>query len=247
MSPRAALITGANGGIGQALCAGFRDADWRVVGTDRADEAVVAGIDYLPADLARLCRDDPYRGEIMARITALLPDGALGVLVNNAALQVVGPAESLTAAQWHDTLDTNVVAPFLLVRDLLPALRAGAGSVVNIGSIHAHLTKPAFSAYATSKAAIAGLTRALAVELGGQVRINAIEPAAIATPMLLAGFAGNDSGFAALERYHPSGTIGTPDAVARAALFLAGDGSAFLNGVVMGLDGGIAARLHDPA
>jgi NAD(P)-dependent dehydrogenase (short-subunit alcohol dehydrogenase family) len=109
------------------------------------------------------------------------------------------------------------------------------------------LTKPNFSAYATSKSALEGLTRALAVELGSSVRVNAIAPAAIETPMLQAGFEGNPDGLTQLANHHPSGRLGQAGEVAQLAHFIAQFPSRFLNGAVLGLDGGIAARLHDPA
>src|SRR3546814_11034334 len=81
--------------------------------------------------------------------------------------------------------------------------------VLNISSIHARLTKPNFIAYATSKAALSGMTRAMAVELGARVRVNAIEPVAIDTPMLRAGFEGNDAGYEQLRIFHPVKAIGS--------------------------------------
>ena len=102
---------------------------------------------------------------------------------------VLGSFEQLSASDWHETMAVNLLAPVAISRALLPELKRQHGSIVHIGSIHSQLTKPGFTAYATSKAALAGLTRAMAVELGGSVRVNAIEPAAIATPMLAAGFA----------------------------------------------------------
>ena len=91
------------------------------------------------------------------------------------------------------------------------------------------------------------MTRSLAVELGSRVRINAICPAAISTPMLEAGFEGNPQGLEQLAGYHPSGCVGSPEDVAEAALYLAKADGTFLNGAIIGLDGGIASRLHDPA
>jgi NAD(P)-dependent dehydrogenase (short-subunit alcohol dehydrogenase family) len=117
---------------------------------------------------------------------------------------------------------------------------------VHIGSIHSQLTKPGFTAYATSKAALAGLTRAMAVELGGTVRVNAIQPAAIATPMLEAGFADAPHLKSQLDAFHPTGAIGSPADVARAVLFLLDPVNSFLNGCVLPLGGGIHSRLHDP-
>lgn len=101
-------------------------------------------------------------------------------------------------------------------------------------------------AYATSKAALAGLTRALAVDLGGRVRVNAIAPAAISTPMLEAGFEGRPESRAELDRFHPAGRIGRPDEVARAAVWLASEESGFLTGATLAVDGALGVRLHDP-
>jgi NAD(P)-dependent dehydrogenase (short-subunit alcohol dehydrogenase family) len=108
------------------------------------------------------------------------------------------------------------------------------------------LTKSAFISYATSKAALQGLTRALAVDLGGRVRINVIQPAATDTSMLREGFAGNEAGLAALGQYHPAHRLAIPDEIAAAVLFLVSDECRFMTGSVINVDGGIGSRLHDP-
>ena len=246
MSKRIALITGANGGIGRVLCTAFRDAGWRIIASDQDETSESSADTYIAVNLARLCRDATYQSEKLACLRAELSNGGLHVLINNAATQIVAPAEQLTTDDWHTTLDVNLIAPFLLTQALLTELQKAQGSVINIASIHARLTKPHFTAYATSKAALIGLTRSLAVELGDRVRVNAICPAAIATSMLEAGFDSNPLGLAKLASYHPSSCIGATEDVARAALFLAEASSSFLNGTVIGLDGGIASRLHDP-
>lgn len=168
-------------------------------------------------------------------------------IVHNAALQRLGLFSQLSAFDWLDTLAVNLIAPVAISRALLPQLKSHRGSIVHIGSIHSHLTKPGFTAYATSKAALAGLTRAMAVELGGLVRVNAIEPAAIATPMLEAGFAATPDLKAQLQAFHPTGSIGSPADVGRAVLFLLDPSNSFVNGCVLPLGGGIHCRLHDPA
>jgi NAD(P)-dependent dehydrogenase (short-subunit alcohol dehydrogenase family) len=240
------LITGSQGGIGQALCAGFRAAGYFVVGTDLPAQG--AGCDaYLAADLAVFARDAEARGRFARALERLRAGRPLKTLVNNAAVQTLAGAQDLTGEVLRETLDVNVVAPALLTALLLPELAAQRGSVVNIGSIHARLTKPGFVAYATSKAALSGLTRALAVDIGDRVRVNAIEPAAMATGMLVEGFADNPEGLTRLARFHPLGRIGEPAEVADLAVFLASDRAGFLNGAVVALDGGIGSRLHDPA
>ena len=133
-----------------------------------------------------------------------------------------------------------------MVQGLLSTLKKNHGSVVNISSIHATLTKPDFSPYAISKSAMDGMTRALAVELGKNVRVNAIAPAAISTPMPEAGFKGRPEAFRQLSEMHPTGEIGKPNDVANLALFLVSEKASFINGSILGMDGGIRGRLHDP-
>ncbi len=243
---KTAVVTGAAGGIGQALCLAFRRAGYRVVATDLkplVDDADV----FIPLDLAAMARDERACEEGVASLAAVLDESGCAVLVNNAAVQRVGTLDMLDGRAWQDSMNTNVIAPALLVRGLLPFLERARGSVINIASVHAHLTKPGFSAYATSKAAMEGLTRSLAVELGGRVRVNCVRPAATATPMLEAGFEGQSAARSALDRCHPIGRIAEPEEVARCAVFLASDAASFINGTSLDVDGGIGARLHDPA
>ena len=161
--------------------------------------------------------------------------------------QVIDSVENVSSVDWNLSIKVNVTAPFLLTQALLSDLAAAGGSVLSIGSIHARLTKPQFVAYATSKAALAGMTKALAVELGERVRANVIEPAAIDTDLLRAGFAEQGLDFNALAGCHPSGRIGSPEEVATLAMTLLNGDLGFLNGASIALDGGIGARLHDPA
>jgi NAD(P)-dependent dehydrogenase (short-subunit alcohol dehydrogenase family) len=162
-------------------------------------------------------------------------------------VQILGGADSLTRNDWQQTLNVNLVAPFIWTQALLPALEHAKGSVVNISSIHAKLTKKNFVAYATSKAALSGMTRALAVDLGPRVRINAIEPAAIETEMLKTGFEGEPELYCRLQKCHPAQRIGLPVEVARLAVLLADKNIAFVHGACISIDGGIGNALLDPS
>ena len=225
----------------------FCDAGYRVIATDRLPQpADVFCAAYLEIDFLQLCGDEPYGKEVAWNIRRALGGDTLDVLINNAAIQILGGADNLSREEWRQTLNVNVMAPFLLTQALLPELEAAKGSVINIGSIHAHLTKRNFVAYATSKAALAGMTRAMAVDLGPRVRINCIEPAAIETQMLTAGFEGKPEHYAQLKSYHPQHRIGTAEEVARLALAISVDGMDFLQGSCIRLDGGIGGRLFDP-
>lgn len=246
MAETAVLITGVNGGIGTALAAGFRSAGYFVIGTGR-DAGAGQEIDaFVPADLAELARDPSALETFRAAVLDVAGDAGLGVLINNAAYQHVASTARLSRDAWLQTLDVNLNAPFFLTQAFLPELAANEGVVLNIGSVHARATKPGFAAYATSKAALHGMTRALAVDLGGQIRVVGLAPAAVATSMLMAGFEGHEDAFRELENVHPARKIAAPSDVADAALYLASPQSTFVTGTIFYLDGGILSRLHDP-
>jgi len=241
----AVIVTGSEGALGQALCAVFREAGSYVVGTDKQGNGT--GVDhFVEGDLERLCREAEYRNSVVKTLNAALGDRKLKCLVNNAGVQIVKPSLELTAGDWNQTWHVNVLAPFLLAQSLLHALQNAGGSIVNIASVHAKATKPGFVAYATSKAALVGLTAAMAVDLGPGIRVNAICPAAVSTPMLEAGFGGRAEDFKRLGDMHPAGRIGKVEEVARAALYLASSEAAFITGAAWYVDGGISVRLHDP-
>lgn len=243
--PRSVLITGANGGIGKALCQEFALAKYFVIATDRIEADCICH-EFILADLTKICLNLGERGDFINRVKQALPSSSLSALINNAAVQILHKTEDVTVEEWHQTLDTNLIAPFMLIQGLLPELEKAQGSVINIASVHAMATKPAFITYATSKAALVGLTKTLAVDLGSRVRVNALLPGATATPMLLAGFEGKSSEFELLSKMHPLERIATPQEIAKAAVFLASEEASFITGASINVDGGISVRLHDP-
>lgn len=250
---RSVLVTGAAGGIGTSLVAHLAAEGWQVLATDRPEvcpDAVdnsLQSVHWLPADLQELAIGGNALDAFAAQLEVITRTKPMTAIVHNAALQRLGNFADLTSADWQATIAINVLAPVAINRRFLPDLIANRGSIVHISSIHSQLTKAGFTAYATSKAALSGLTRALSVEIGAQVRVNAIEPAAIRTPMLEAGFAEQPEGLAQLESFHPSGSIGSPMDVARAVSYLIDPANTFLNGCLLELGGGIHNRLHDPA
>jgi NAD(P)-dependent dehydrogenase (short-subunit alcohol dehydrogenase family) len=240
-----ALITGACGGIGKALCEAFAEAGYSVLGVDyQTDDSF--GHRLITFDITRLCSQNHDADRFLSQVNQIT-GGTLDVLVNNAAIQVVKPFTQLTDQDWRSTMDTNLLAPFWLIRLFYPQLKAARGAAVNIASIHANLTKKNFSAYATSKGALVTMTKALALELAPDVRINAILPAATDTPMLRDGFKDSPESLTELERYHPLGRLAAPQEIGSMALFLAGRDAAFITGATVTVDGGIGACLHDPA
>lgn len=242
---KTALITGALGGIGQALCTEFKRAGYFVIGTDkRAGQCACDA--FINIDIRELYTREDRRKSLVDEVRGIIGQNGLKVLVNNAATQILNRTDDIKISDWDDTLQTNLIAPFLMLQSFLPDLEKAKGSVVNIASIHSELTKPRFVCYATSKAALVGMTRALAVDLGARIRVNAISPAATATPMLLAGFEGKSKEFDELAKNHPLERIAQPWEVAKTAIFLASEDAAFITGACLHIDGGIAGRLHDP-
>lgn len=242
------IITGACGGIGQALTSCFMEAGYFVVATDQRKEPNegVCYDFYLSADLEQTVNDSEYAGEIFKTIKKESPPDSIHVLVNNAAVQILGGLDELSATDWQQTINVNLLAPFIWAKGFTSELELDQGSIINISSIHARLTKKGFVAYATSKAALSGMTRALAADVEHRIRVNAIEPAAIDTTMLKDGFVGNEKGYAKLQGYHPLGRIGTANEVGRLAVFLADKSVAFIHGATLSVDGGIGGRLFDP-
>ena len=238
------VVTGAAGGIGESICEVFHEAGYHVIGIDCQPVKDVP-YEMLCFDISNLDIRDSSVESFYRRVEELV-GGELSALINNAAIQILKPIEKITAVDWRETLDVNLLAPFWLTQRFLPLLRATRGSVVNISSIHAMLTKQDFAVYATSKGALVSLTRALAVELAPDVRVNSILPAATDTPMLRSGFKENPSGFDELAKYHPVGRIADPKEVAELALFLAGKNAGFITGSALNVDGGIGICLHDP-
>jgi NAD(P)-dependent dehydrogenase (short-subunit alcohol dehydrogenase family) len=238
------IVTGAAGGIGSAIVRILRDNNYRVVCIDVAD-AHELGKDFLRIDLSNLSSSKRV-GELSEQLAEAIDSDRLVGLVNNAALQIVKPFNELTVEQVMDSLQVNCVAPFALAKASFDYLKKPHGTIVNIGSIHSKLTKPGFVAYAASKSAVEGLTRAMAVELGASIRVCAIIPAAIATPMLTAGFEDNPQGLNKLSSFHPAGIVGSTDEVGELVNLLIGGSLPFSNGAVWNLDGGISGVLHDP-
>ncbi len=242
---KTAIVTGSTGGIGKAICKIFMREGYKVIGIDFVQEKNTL-YDFIQYDISKLCNKNYSNNEDFYYKVEFLIGKKLDVLVNNAAIQIVKPIELLTIEDWQRTLNTNLLAPFLLVQRFLPMLRKARGSVVNIASIHAQLTKKNFAAYSTSKGSLIALTRALALELAPEVRVNAVIPAATDTPMLRDGFKNNKQGLKVLGDYHPLKRIAKPDEIAEAVLFLAGQKASFITGTMFKVDGGIGLCLHDP-
>lgn len=234
LSGRVALITGAAGGIGRALVRRFADAGARVVATDLADSDVDGAATSAAMDVS----DPAAVAEVVQAF------GPIDVLVNNAAATgslgesfLDGPMEV-----WDRQYAVTVKGAVHCARAVLPAMLARrSGSIVNIASVNA-LMFYGHPAYSAAKAALVSLTRSLAALYGGHgVRVNAIAPGTIRTPVWDARLETDPEKLDRLARWYPLGRIGEPGEIAEAACFLASDRSAWISGVVLPVDGALTA------
>ncbi|MGR5350244.1 SDR family NAD(P)-dependent oxidoreductase [Vibrio mediterranei] len=244
-----ALVTGGAGGIGKSLVEEFTEAGYIVIAVDKAFENSVSiskTVYNLHIDLEQVAKSESYTNQFVQKIQEITNGHGIDCLINNAAVQILASCTKLTRTNWQTTLDVNLSAPFFLSQSFASALTKNKGAIVNISSIHATQTKKEFAAYATSKAALSALTRNMVLDLGTEIRINAIEPAAIATEMLKAGFNGKPDQYAELESFHPVNRIGQPKEVAELAVFLCSDKANFVQGACISASGGISNSLSDP-
>ena len=244
---RYALVTGSAGSIGGAIVKRFCNAGYEVCGLDITHEPEKLSSHFIKSDLYELVNDTGVRQALVQDIKSWLGIHKLDVLVNNAAYQYVDHDHPMPVEELIRSYSINVIAPYLLITELVDVMSQGSASVINVGSVHSRLTKPGFLGYATTKAALAALTRGLAVDYQDRLRINCIEPASIETPMLLDGFKNCPEKKTDLEDFHPQKRIGTPAEIAAMALALSSGEVRFLHGACIDMSGGISGRLHDPA
>jgi len=246
---RILLITGAAGGIGRATVEVFSEKGWKVIGVDRAPQ--YAGFPdsaiYIQADISL-----PEQLEAIYDQVAAFTDH-LDAVVNNAAVQIAKPLVETTVEEWDLVMASNLRSVFLGAKLAYPLLRAkGGGAIVNVSSVHAVATSANIAAYAASKGGMLALTRAMAIEFApDEIRVNAILPGAVDTPMLRAGLGrGHLGGEGVMDRLENlarktvNGRIGQPEELARSIYFLADNAqSSFMTGQALIVDGGATARL----
>jgi pteridine reductase len=239
MNDQTVLITGAARRVGAAMARALHEAGANVVihhhRSGQEARALAAELEakragstlVLAADLLDLAQLSGLIERTVARF------GGLHVLLNNASSFYPTPLGSITAAQWDDLMGTNVRAPLFLAQAAVPALRATNGLIVNIADINGQRPLRDHVVYSTAKAGLIMLTRALARELAPEVRVNAIAPGPVLWPE-----AGIDAEQKELIIEHtPLARPGTPEDVARAALFFA-TAAPYVTGQVLAVDGG---------
>lgn len=239
---KVAIVTGGTSGIGRAIATRFVAAGARVVVVGTSDEAgrsleatLRAAARERGAGDCLFVRADVSRADEVSSMvqTVIARWDAIDVVVNNAAIMKGGRLMDTDEADWDRTMAVNVKGAFLVCKCALPHMPPKA-AIVMVSSVHAVATDAGSAAYTASKGALEALTRALALEcFEQQIRVNAIRPGAIDTPMLWS----NPNVQAGREKIHPL-EVGGADEIADAVLFLASERASFVSGAVLTADGG---------
>lgn len=243
-----AAVTGGGSGIGAAVARGLAEHGAEVVILDvngAAGEATAQAIAAGGGKATSYELDVTDRAACNAVAERIAADvGQLSILVNNAGINRRTPMvgdRAAVAQDWDDIIDVNIKGVFNITHALLDPLRARKGRVINIGSIQSfvHVRWPNSAAYTTSKHGVLGFTRALAAELGPEgVRVNAIGPGLIETPLNKSMREANPQMVADIMQHTPLGRPGTPDDIVGPVVFLASDLSAYVTGGIVMADGG---------
>ena len=243
---RIAVITGGAQGIGRRVSELFAERAYNVAIIDlREPAAAVKAIETAGREVLGYAGDITNEATVVEFAQRVFDRfGRVDVLVNNAGISHISPAEETSFADYRRVIDVNLVAPFLLCRVFgKEMLEAGSGAIVNVASVAGLLAVADRAAYNASKHGLIGLTRTLAAEWGGRgVRVNAVCPGWVKTEMDVADQAGGGYTDADIEGRVPMGRFATPDDIARAIGFLADPiESSFINGHTLSVDGGWAS------
>jgi len=241
-----ALVTGASSGIGAATAIAFAEAGWDVMAAGR-DEGRLEEVADVSDNIAIWSGELSDSDECDELIADTIDEfGALDCLVNSAGILLRGDAGETSDDEWRDTMTINLDVPFFLCRAAIPHLQKTSGSIVNISSYWGLQAGARALAYSTSKGGLIMLTKALAKDTAADgIRVNAICPGAVDTPMLAAGAEAADQEaqefLESVAEFSPNGRISTPEEVAGLTLFLASDAASQITGTAIPIDGGLAA------
>ena len=242
------LVTGGSRGIGRGAVEAFLEAGAHVAINGRTSESTSAAISALgnedrlvaaPGDVASVAGCEAIAA------TAIEGLGGLDVLVNCAGVAKVGPIEEIDEAAWDQMLDINLKGTFFCIRASLAALRDSKGNIVNIASDAGLIGDPTMAVYCASKGGVVNMTRAMALELAPDVRVNCVCPGYVDTDMVRRDEIEQASDPVAMEQElintAPLKRIATPGEIATAIVYLASDDARFVTGAAFQIDGGTTA------
>ena len=240
---RVAVVTGAARGIGRKVALVLAEHGYAVAANDlSAPEGTLAALQQIGTETLAIPGDVSDEEAVLGMVRGVMERfERIDVVVNNAGISLISPAEETTLADWRRVLEVNLTGPFLMCREFgKEMLERGSGSIVNISSVAGLLGVADRAAYNASKHGLVGLTRTLAAEWGGRgVRVNAVCPGWVKTEMDQEDQASDGYTDEDIEGRVPMGRFATPEDVARAVAFLADpEQSAFVNGHTLSVDGG---------
>ncbi|MFB3829748.1 MAG: SDR family NAD(P)-dependent oxidoreductase [Bryobacteraceae bacterium] len=253
LAGKVAAITGAGSGIGRACAVGFAREGARVAVIDcnvETGRATVEAIRESGHEAHFRHADVSRAGELAAAMRETFDrHGRLDVVVNNAAVQIMGRLEDTTEEQWDRLHSVNLKGVFLGCKCAIPLMRrSGGGAIVNIASILGFVGDPDLAAYCAMKGGVIALTKAVALAYGREgIRVNCICPGDVETPMVRDYF-NKAPDPAALRRQvcseYALGRIAAPEEVAAAAVFLASEAASFMTGAILVVDGGVTSKCY---
>ncbi|MEM6309960.1 MAG: SDR family oxidoreductase [Pseudomonadota bacterium] len=258
LNDKVALVTGARGGIGRGIVARFIKEGATVYAADLTPQGSLAAHDDDGSIFVKL--DVTQEADAIAAMkTVHAEQGKLDILVNAAGIEIEKTVEETSLEEWNLSFAVNATGTFLTSKHALPLMREAAkcgtsASLINFGSYDGFIADPGLAAYCATKGAVHALTRAMACDHGPEgIRVNAICPGYIDTPMLQSFFNGDGSGGGggnietlqkAVRDVHPMRTYGTPEDIANLVNWLASDEARYASGQLWVLDGGLSAQVQ---
>jgi NAD(P)-dependent dehydrogenase (short-subunit alcohol dehydrogenase family) len=240
-SKRTAIITGGGSGIGLAIAGRFVRADIRTIIIGRDTHKLTVAREQLGENCHPITHDLNDLPSLPGLVRQIVSNfGQIDILINNAGINMKKDFQDVTDDEFDDILHTNVKAVFALSREVVKTmLPRRKGYIINISSMASQYGIPKVIAYSASKAAIEGMTRAMAVELSPEgIRVNCIAPGFIATDMSAKALNGDPERKQKVFSRTPMGRLGDPGEIGDAALFLASDQASYVTGVILPVDGG---------